>query len=98
MEPFQGDARMIGVQAPPMERFVGDRVSLHAVLTEILVASRGDGNVGKGIEAGQRLEYQLEGETPLLEEFEKRLRMYKSPWKRTGCSSFSVSAMTRFRT
>ena len=72
--------------------------SFHAVLTEILVASRGDGDVGKGIEAGQRLEYQLEGETPLLEESEKRLRMYESPWKRTGCSSFSVSAMTRFRT
>ena len=54
-----------------MEWFVGDRVSFHAVVTEILVASRGDGDVGKGFEASQRLEYRLEGETPLLEELEK---------------------------
>ena len=57
---------MIGVQAPPVERFIGDRVSFHAVLTEIPVASRGGGDVAKGIEASQRLEYRLEGETPLL--------------------------------
>ena len=76
VEPFQGDARMIGVQAPPVERFVGDRVSFHAVLTEIPVASRGDGDVGKGIEASQRLEYGLEGETPLLEEFDVRLAVF----------------------
>ena len=68
------------------------------VITEILVASRGDGDVGEGFEASQRLEYRLEGETPLLEELEKWSRMYESSWKRTGCSSFSVSAMTRFRT
>ena len=98
VDPFQGDARMIRVQAPPMEWFVGDRVSFHAVVTEILVASRGDGDVGKGFEASQRVEYRLEGETPLLEELEKWLRMHESSWKRTGCSSFSVSAMTRFRT
>ena len=67
---------MIGVQAPPVERFVGDRVSFHAVLTEIPVASRGDGDVGKGIEASQRLEYGLEGETPLLEEFDVRLAVF----------------------
>ena len=66
VEPFQGDTRMIGVQAPPVERFIGDRVSFHAVLTEIPVTSRGGGDVGKGIEASQRLEYRLEGETPLL--------------------------------
>ena len=72
MEPFQGDARMIGVQAPTVERFVGDHVSFHAVLTEIPVASRGNGDVGKGIEASQRLKYGLEGETPLLEEFDVR--------------------------
>ena len=46
VEPFQGDARMIGVQAPAVEWFVGDRVSFHAVLTEIPVASRGNGAEG----------------------------------------------------
>ena len=76
VEPFQGDARMIGVQAPPVEQFIGDRVSFHAVLTEIPVASRGDGDVGKGIEASQRLKYRLEGETPLLEEFDVRLAVF----------------------
>ena len=67
---------MIGVQAPPVERFIGDRVSFHAVLTEIPVASRGDGDVGKRIEASQRLEYGLEGETPLLEEFDVRFAVF----------------------
>ena len=76
VDPFQGDARMIRVQAPPMEWFVGDRVSFHAVLTEIPVASRGGGDVGKGIEASQRLEYRLEGETPLLEEFDVRFAVF----------------------
>ena len=54
VEPFQGNARVVGVQAPPVEQFVGNRVSLHVVLTDIQVASRGDGNVGKGLEASQR--------------------------------------------
>ena len=76
VEPFQGDARMIGVQAPAVERFVGDHVSFHAVLTEIPVASRSNGDVGKGIEASQRLKYGLEGETPLLEEFDVRFAVF----------------------
>ena len=76
VEPFQGNARVVGVQAPPVKQFVGNRVSLHVVLTEIPVASRGDGNVGKGIEASQRFKYRLEGETPLLEEFDVRLALF----------------------
>ena len=76
VEPFQGNARVVGVQAPPVKQFVGNRVSLHVVLTEIPVASRGDGNVGKGIEASQRFKYRLEGETPLLEEFDVRLAFF----------------------
>ena len=59
-------------------------------MTEILVASRGDGDVGKGFEASQRLEYRLEGETPLLEELEKWSRMHESSWKRTGCRKTSA--------
>ena len=76
VEPFQGNARVVGVQAPPLKQFVDNRVSLHVVLTEIPVASRGDVNVGKGIEASQRFKYRLEGETPLLEEFDIRLALF----------------------
>ena len=76
VEPFQGNARVVGVQAPPLKQFVDNRVSLHVVLTEIPVASRGDVNVGKGIEASQRFKYRLEGETPLLEEFDVRLALF----------------------
>ena len=32
--------------------------------------------MGKGIEASQRLEYRLEGETPLLKEFDIRLAVF----------------------
>ena len=48
VEPFQGDASMIGVQAQK----------------------------GKGIEASQRLEYRLEGQTHLLEEFDVRRSVF----------------------
>ena len=32
--------------------------------------------MGKGIEASQRLKYGLEGETPLLEEFDVRFSVF----------------------
>ena len=73
---------MIGVQAPPVERFIGDRVSFHAVLTEIPVASRGGGDVGKGLKRARGSNTDLKERHPCLSSLTSGLQYsVNSFWK-----------------
>ena len=48
-------------------------LGLHAVGAQIAVASRSDGHLIEGVEMRQGFEIPLEGQTPLLEQFDVRL-------------------------
>ena len=64
---------VVGAGTPTLQGFGGDGVGLHAVGAQIPVACRSDGHLIEGVEMRQGFEIALEGETPLLEEFDIRL-------------------------
>ena len=72
-QPLRGHVGVVGAGAPSLQGFEGDGVFGHPVHPQILVACRSDGHLVERIEMRQGFEIALEGETPLLEEFDIRL-------------------------
>ena len=72
-QPLQGHVGVVGAGTPTLQGFGGDDVGLHAVGAQIAVASRSDGHLIEGVEMRQGFEITLEGQTPLLEQFDVRL-------------------------
>ena len=72
-QPLQGHVGVVGAGTPTLQGFGGDGVGLHAVGAQIPVASRSDGHLIEGVEMRQGFEIPLEGQTPLLEQFDVRL-------------------------
>ena len=72
-QPLHGHVGVVGVGTPALQGFGGDGVGLHAVGAQIPVASRSDGHLIEGVEMRQGFEIALEGQTPLLEQFDVRL-------------------------
>ena len=72
-QPLHGHVGMVGAGTPALQGFGGDGVGLHAVGAQIAVAGRSDGHLIEGVEMRQGFEIALEGQTPLLEQFDVRL-------------------------
>ena len=72
-QPLHGHVGVVGAGTPALQGFGGDGVGLHAVGAQIPVASRSDGHLIEGVEMRQGFEIPLEGQTPLLEQFDVRL-------------------------
>ena len=70
---LHGHVGVVGAGTPALQGFGGDGVGLHAVGAQIPVAGRSDGHLIKGVEMRQGFEIALEGQTPLLEQFNVRL-------------------------
>ena len=66
-QPLNGHVGVVGAGTPALQGFGSDGVSLHAVGAQIPVASRSNGHLTEGFEIA------LEGQTPLLEQFDVRL-------------------------
>ena len=43
---------VVGVESPAMQRFRGDSLRFHSILTQVAVTGGGDGHTAKGIELG----------------------------------------------
>ena len=72
-QPLQGHVGVVDTGTPTLQGFGGDGVGLHTVGAQIPVASRSDGHLIEGVEMRQGFEIPLEGQTPLLEQFDVRL-------------------------
>ena len=72
-QPLQGYVGVVGAGTPTLQGFGGDGLGLHAVGAQIPVASRSDGHLIEGVEMRQGFEIPLEGQTPLLEQFDVRI-------------------------
>ena len=70
---LHGHVGVVDAGTPTLQGFGGDGVGLHVVGAQIAIASRSDGHLIEGIEMCQGFEIALEGQTPLLEQFDVRL-------------------------
>ena len=43
---------VVGVKSPAVQRFRGDGISFHSILTQVGVTGGGDGHIAEGIELG----------------------------------------------
>ena len=72
-QPLHGHVGVVGLGTPSLQGLRGDGVFGHPVHAQIPAACRGGGHLVERIEMCQGFEIALEGETPLLEEFDVRL-------------------------
>ena len=72
-QPLHGHVGVVGAGTPALQGFRGDGVGLHVIGAQIAIACRSDGHLIEGVEMCQGFEIALEGQTPLLEQFDVRL-------------------------
>ena len=72
-QPLHGHVGVVGAGTRALQGLGGDGVSGYPVGAQIAVACRSDGRLIEGVEMRQGFEIALEGETPLLEQFDVRL-------------------------
>ena len=72
-QPLHGHVGVVGAGTPALQGSRGDGIGLHAIGAQIPVASRSNGHLIEGVETRQGFEIALEGQTPLLEQFDVRL-------------------------